>query len=349
MLKNSESEINIISLALSAALHLLLLFTFSSTRFKPNTPANIIFNVGFIEEPAAPNLREQIVSEPDTKQQEALNKDAKLLTDKNYVTEREQIRRGLDQGIQAKAQGNATLKEHNYSEQKEKLTKAKNDQNNRNKQRGETTENNEQNSNQIKKLTLDQQAVEKVISSAVAARASSISNNSLESYQAFSRASGSGAAFLGSGSSLGAPDYLPNLPDGDITLLNAKASQFAVFVRRVATQVFGALRQTGWETLSAAEISRIGGFTTISATLNLKGELISLSLESGSGSIKFDQAVLLAAKQGARDQNPPAAAARGDGKITFIFKARTWSRFGYDARSRFPTERRWLLLATGLE
>ena len=53
---------------------------------------------------------------------------------------------------------------------------------------------------------------------------------------------GTGAKFFGNS---GSTDYLPNLPDGDITLLNTKADHFAVFVRRVAARVFAALRSSG--------------------------------------------------------------------------------------------------------
>src|SRR5690606_20546577 len=80
---------------------------------------------------------------------------------------------------------------------------------------------------------------------------SPMSAGSLAGYKAFSRPAGSGARFIGAS---GAPDHLPSLPDGDITLLNTKANQFAVFVRRVATQVFGELRLTGWESLLASDI-----------------------------------------------------------------------------------------------
>lgn len=164
-------------------------------------------------------------------------------------------------------------------------------------------------------------------------------------YEAFSRPSGSGARIVGTE---GIPDFLPNLPDGDITMLNAKADKFAVFVRRVALQVFSELRHTGWETLSARDVRSIGDFTTIEAVLSLNGDLEAVTIHGQSGSSRFDNVVAAAVRRGGRDPNPPPAAVADDGKIHFIFKARSWSRHAVDGRTGRPFEQRWLLLSTGL-
>lgn len=169
---------------------------------------------------------------------------------------------------------------------------------------------------------------------------------SISQYKAFSRPPGSGAAFLGSG---GLSDYLPNLPDGDITLLNAKASQYAGFVRRVAVQVFAQLRTRGWENLSASEVRRIGDFTTVEAILSKDGKLQEVRLVESSGSIAFDTVLGDATKAGAKDPNPPPGAVASDGRIHFIFKARSWSSTSANPRNGALRESRWLLLATGLE
>lgn len=172
------------------------------------------------------------------------------------------------------------------------------------------------------------------------------SQQKLEQYQAFSRPPGSGAAFL---RSAGISDHLPNLPDGDITLLNAKANQYAGFVRRVAVQVFTQLRTQGWEKLSAQQLHRLSDFTTIEAILSKDGTFLSAKLVESSGSDAFDSVVHQSVKQGASDPNPPPGAEARDGRIHFIFKARSWSQIGANRRSGAPTEYRWLLLATGLE
>jgi hypothetical protein len=170
---------------------------------------------------------------------------------------------------------------------------------------------------------------------------------STSSYQAFSRPAGSGAAFLGGGG--GTSDHLPNLPDGDITLLNAKANIYASFVRRVAIQVFNQLRAEGWEALNATEIREISDFTTVRATMSPAGRLISAEILERSGSAQFDDVVKTSAIKGAADPNPPAGAKASDGMIHFIFKARSWTQMAVNRRSGAPFEQRWILLATGLE
>jgi hypothetical protein len=168
----------------------------------------------------------------------------------------------------------------------------------------------------------------------------------LSNYSAFSRPPGSGAAFLGTA---GFSDHLPNLPDGDITLLNAKANTYAGFVRRVAVQVFAQLRTQGWERLSRGEIAQLHDFTTVEAILSPDGKFMTMNLLDGSGSSAFDAVVKLSVTSGAQDPNPPEGARAADGKIHFIFKARSWASSTVSPRSGMPVERRWILLATGLE
>ena len=172
------------------------------------------------------------------------------------------------------------------------------------------------------------------------------SSKSLAEYQAFSRPPGSGAAFFGSA---GISDHLPNLPDGDITLLNAKANIYASFVRRVAIQVFTQLRSQGWERLSAQQIRQLSGFSTVEAILTPDGKFIRAQLVESSGSEAFDSVLHTSATKGAADPNPPPGALAKDGNIHFIFKARSWTQIGVNRRSGAPVEQRWLLLATGLE
>jgi TonB family protein len=151
----------------------------------------------------------------------------------------------------------------------------------------------------------------------------------------------SGLGALGRG---GVPDYLPDIPDGEITLLNAKADRHAVFVRRVALQVFGALRKLNWAEVAHSEARRLRGFVTVHATMSGEGKLLDATIEQTSGTSVFDRVVLEAASRGSWDQNPPGGARGADGNIHFIFKSRTWARLGGDGQR----EQRWLLLATGL-
>ena len=142
----------------------------------------------------------------------------------------------------------------------------------------------------------------------------------------------------------GSADMLSHIPDGDITLLHAKADQYAVFVRRVALQVFGALRKLNWQELSRSELQRLKGYVTVEAVMDKQGKFIRVNLAESSGSTRFDQIANKAANEGTWDQNPPAAAAATDGNIHFVFKARSWSR----ASPNGLNEQRWLMLGTGL-
>lgn len=142
----------------------------------------------------------------------------------------------------------------------------------------------------------------------------------------------------------GSPDYLPGIPDGEMTLLNAKADRFAPFVRRVAQQVFGLVRKFQWHTIPAHEVRRIGDFVSVEAVMSRSGTLLSVRVLEPSGSPSFDRLITRSVQEGANDQNPPVAAVAEDGNIHFVFRSRCWSRPGGGG----SVESRWLLLATGL-
>ncbi len=167
----------------------------------------------------------------------------------------------------------------------------------------------------------------------------------LSNYEPFSRPMGSGARLLGRP---GINDYLPDLPDGDITLLNAKANKFATFVKRIATQVFSQMRASGLESLNVSEIMKVGGFCTVRAQLSTKGQLLNVAVEDSSGSRRFDGILESSTRAGARDPNPPPEAVAADGTIHFVFQSKMWAQTE-SGRSGMPFTRVWLLLATGLE
>ena len=143
---------------------------------------------------------------------------------------------------------------------------------------------------------------------------------------------------------IGSPDYLPTIQDGEINLLNAKADRYAVFVRRVALQVFGILRRMSWSSLSSSQISRLQEFSEVRAIISPKGELIRVEYGASSGLAEFDSLLNEAVKLGAWDKNPPSGAQMPDGNIHFVFRARSWSRLSPSGIG----EQRWLLLSSGL-
>ena len=114
-------------------------------------------------------------------------------------------------------------------------------------------------------------------------------------------------------------------------------------------QVLAALRSEGWDSLRPQDVLDISGYTTVRAVLSPKGDLIKVVLEGSSASVRFDEVVLSAAKHGAADRNPPKEAVAPDGNYHFIFKSKSWVGMGANRRNGAPFERRWLLLATGLE
>lgn len=162
----------------------------------------------------------------------------------------------------------------------------------------------------------------------------------LEEYQPFTRRGD--ALFPGR---YGSADYLPGVSDGEITMLNTKADRYAVFVRRVALQVFGYLKRMTWAELPKTAVSSLRQLALVNAKMSLDGKLLGVELQRSSGSPAFDRLLLEAVRRGATDQNPPPAAALPDGNIHFIFAGRTWAQYGGE---RTP-EQRWLLLSTGLE
>jgi hypothetical protein len=171
------------------------------------------------------------------------------------------------------------------------------------------------------------------------------SQNTADSPTPFSRSSGTGAKFYGFS---GASDFLPNISDGDLTLLNAKADKFSVFVRRVAVRIFQILKQSGWERLSANEVRSIRDWSYVKASMNLKGELLNVTLHGTSGSIHFDGVLKDAVTRGMPDPHPPKEAIADDGNIRFIFLAKSWSMSSTGNQGGL-LERRWLMLKTGLE
>lgn len=129
-------------------------------------------------------------------------------------------------------------------------------------------------------------------------------------------------------SPFGTLDYLPDVRQGSLTLLNTKASRFAPFVRRVALRVFQHLIISQRKTLGLDDIVAAREMARVDATLDLKGNLTGLSIKSRSGSFSVDEALLKACETAAWDENPPPGAQTEDGNIHFIFRSRISPHFG---------------------
>lgn len=118
-------------------------------------------------------------------------------------------------------------------------------------------------------------------------------------------------------------DYIPDVREGDITLLNTKAEQFSPFVRRVAIRVFQNLvismrRELTNQARSGQE------FVVVEAIMSRKGDLLSLAVKdrSGTSALSTDRHLQHACYEGFFDRNPPPGAEGSDGNIHFLFTTR---------------------------
>lgn len=348
-----------VGITISILLHLVLFFILD--RAHTNTPAaelTMDVSLELPPPPAPPKLSTTSIVSPSNTSSEKPPVNTARMSERNSEVTHEQVKRG-DPGSSGSARGTMkgeTSKVEKQSNPHSPPPQPEQKQPSHNRETGTSkgTSGREKSVPHLDNLLLD----DSTLSAKFAQQPSEAQENSkppptssaksasVRDYKAFSRPQGSGAAFTGGG---GIRDFLPNLPDGDITLLNAKAATYAGFVRRVAVQVFGQLLSKGWDQLSHAEIRQLTSETTIEAVLSRDGKFIRASILGESGSRLFDSVVDQSVRAGARDSNPPAGAEAKDGLIHFIFKARSWSEYMTAARTGAPVERRWILLATGLE
>ena len=119
---------------------------------------------------------------------------------------------------------------------------------------------------------------------------------------------------------VGTLDYLPDIREGDITLLNTKAEVFAPFVRRVALRVF----QNFWislkKDLSGAPLTTQEEIEA-EAVMSPRGDMIGFTVTSRSSRISLgsDRRLQQACNVGFFDRNPPPGARWEDGNIHFQF------------------------------
>ena len=338
--KSTTSSIEArLGLSISLIIHALLLGVILTSR--THYPAPVAVMDVTIEPPSALHSRTKEIVSPPAERAIKPHEDTNKLSDLDSLAVKEQVQRGDNGGLPG-APSQSQQQEHKQAQEQQRPAK----QAPIDKQPEHTSND----GHPLKNLKLDDATLAMKFGSQPSKATKQSSNAApaatLNEYQAFSRPPGSGAAFLGNA---GINDHLPNLPDGDITLLNAKANTYASFVRRVAVQVFTQLRSQGWEKLSQQQIQQLSDFTTIEAVLSRQGKLLSVRILSSSGSTHFDSVVNLSVSAGVRDPNPPPGAEAQDGAIHFIFKARSWSQMGFNRRSGASLEQRWLLLATGLE
>lgn len=126
----------------------------------------------------------------------------------------------------------------------------------------------------------------------------------------------------------GSFDNLPDVAQGNLTMLNTKADRFAPFVRRVGTRVFQNLLIYQRQNLEASDIIAASDLVTVHVTLDSSGRLKDLEVEEHSGSMAVDQTLIDALRQAAFDDNPPKAAANDRGEYHFVFQAQLLAGVG---------------------
>lgn len=128
---------------------------------------------------------------------------------------------------------------------------------------------------------------------------------------------GNDGLFIPSGP-VGTLDYLPDVREGDITLLNTKAEVFAPFVRRVAIRVF----QNFWISLKKDLTAPIAAQEQVEAeaVMDPRGEMIGFTITNRSSRVTLgsDRRLQQACNVGFFDRNPPPGARWEDGNIHFI-------------------------------
>ncbi len=143
----------------------------------------------------------------------------------------------------------------------------------------------------------------------------------------------------------GSMDFLPAIREGDVTLLNTKAEQFAPFVRRVALRVFGDFIMLLRRSYASGEVGAEEQ-VTVEAIMDKSGHLVSLTTKERSvtSALATDRSLQSALRDGFFDRNPPPGAESNDGNIHFMFMARVVAAADASGH-RVPT---WALLGTGL-
>jgi hypothetical protein len=132
---------------------------------------------------------------------------------------------------------------------------------------------------------------------------------------------GADGLWIPSSGPLGTLDFLPDVKEGDITLLNTKAEVFAPFVRRVAVRVFQNflilvkrdILSSGIPTVEQVEAE---------AVMDASGNMVEFTINRRSSRIALasDRRLQQACNDGFFDRNPPPGARAKDGRIHFILE-----------------------------
>ena len=132
----------------------------------------------------------------------------------------------------------------------------------------------------------------------------------------------SGTAWLPATDQPGTLDFLPDVREGDITLLNTKAELNAPFVRRVAVRVFQHLVILLRHEIKLS-VASTKESVTAEAIMNRQGDMVSVMVsdQSTKGVLSTHRKLRQACSTGFFDRNPPPSAEAEDGNIHFVLRA----------------------------
>ncbi len=142
----------------------------------------------------------------------------------------------------------------------------------------------------------------------------------------------------------GTPDYLPDVRQGNFTLLNTKADRFAPFVRRVGLRVFQTFSMQFKQMIYAGSVPQGRDDVEIEAVMSADGHRTDVYLKQRSGNLSSDRVLLGTLNDSIFfDQNPPAKAIAEDGRIHFVFALNASVWYGRDENGRMQPGAHWVM------
>jgi outer membrane biosynthesis protein TonB len=142
----------------------------------------------------------------------------------------------------------------------------------------------------------------------------------------------------------GTPDYLPDVREGNFTLLNTKADRFAPFVRRVGLRVFQTFSMEFKQQIYAGSVPQGRDDVEIEAVMSRDGHRLEVYLKQRSGNLSTDRVLLGTLNDSIFfDENPPAKAVAQDGRIHFVFAMNASVWYGRDEGGRLQPGAHWIM------
>ncbi len=141
----------------------------------------------------------------------------------------------------------------------------------------------------------------------------------------------------------GTPDYLPDIKQGNFTLLNTKADRFAPFVRRVGLRVFQSFSMEFKQMLLAGSVPQGRDDVEVEAVMSRDGKRMEVYLKQRNGNLSSDRVLLGTLNDHIFfDENPPAQAVAEDGRIHFVFALNASVWYGRDESGRLQPGAHWV-------